>query len=64
MHLRQIWRKRLDMIGDGFYGKDIASRALQLTFDFGLCMRASQPQKSKQNDNLDSRHEVVTLESG
>jgi hypothetical protein len=64
MHLRQIWRKRLDMIGDGFYGKDIASRALQLTFDFGRCMRAGQPQKSKQFDNLDSRHEVVTLESG
>jgi hypothetical protein len=52
------------MIGDGFYGKDIASRALQLTFDFGRCMRAGEPQKSKQFDNLDSRHEVVSLESG
>ena len=32
-----------DMIGDGFYGKDIASRALQLAFDFGLGGQAGPP---------------------
>jgi hypothetical protein len=31
------------MIGDRLHGTVIASRALQLTFDFGRCVRTGQP---------------------